>query len=258
MRKPLIAGNWKMHGSSAFVAEYAAALALPSVPAQVVLLPPAPYLRELAAAVTPGTVELGVQNVHDQPSGAYTGELSADMARDLGATWTLIGHSERRAFCGETDEIIAAKLLAAQRAGLAVVLCVGETLAERDAGSAEAVVQRQIQTVVDVAGAAALHAVTIAYEPVWAIGTGRTATPEQAQRMHATVREHLAASCGGDVAAQMRILYGGSVKPDNAGILLAEKDIDGALVGGASLDAASFADIVAAAGDNAVKTGDLE
>lgn len=255
MRKPLIAGNWKMHGSSAFVAEYAAALTAPGADIEVVLLPPAPYLRELKSALHGTAVEFGVQNVHDQPEGAFTGELSAEMARDLGAAWALVGHSERRTLCGETDAVVAAKLVAARRAGLAVLLCVGETLAEREAGSAEAVVQRQISTLADHAGVAALSGLTIAYEPVWAIGTGRTATPEQAQEMHALVRQCLGALCGSAVAAELRVLYGGSVKPDNAAALLGQSDIDGALVGGASLQPADFAAIAAAAG---ATTGDHE
>lgn len=256
MRKPLIAGNWKMHGSSAFVAEYAAGLTAPAGGVELLLLPPAPYLRELKRALDGVGMAFGVQNVHEQPEGAYTGELSAQMARDLGAAWTLVGHSERRALCGETDAVVAAKVVAARDAGLAPLLCVGETLAERDAGSAEAVVQRQIRAVADHVGAEALGGLTIAYEPVWAIGTGRTATPEQAQEMHAFVRQCLGALCGRDIAAGLRILYGGSVKPGNAAALLAQTDIDGALVGGASLDPAGFVAIAAAAGGTT--TGDHE
>lgn len=249
MRKPLIAGNWKMHGDMAFVAEYGAALAAAPLPdsVTVLLLPPAPYVRELAAALQGQPVELGVQNVHAQQEGAYTGEMSAEMARDIGACWTLVGHSERRALSGETDETVAHKLAAALRAGLTPILCIGETLAERDAGSAHAVVERQISVVAETAGSQALARAVIAYEPVWAIGTGRTATPEQAQEMHETVRRRVAGGCGDDAAGAMRILYGGSVKPDNAAALLACRDIDGALVGGASLDAAGFRAIIDAA-----------
>ncbi len=262
MRTPLIAGNWKMHGDSAFVAEYAAALGGQSLPAgiELVLLPPAPYLPLLAQALRDGSagaaVALGVQNVHAESSGAFTGELAAEMAVDLGARWTLVGHSERRALCGETDAVVAAKVMAARRAGLQPLLCVGETLAEREAGSAEAVVQRQIRALADHAGVEALSGITIAYEPVWAIGTGRTATPQQAQEMHAFVRQCLGTLCGRDVAAGLRILYGGSVKPDNAAALLGQTDIDGALVGGASLEPAGFAAIAAAAGGTT--TGDHE
>jgi triosephosphate isomerase len=253
MRTPLIAGNWKMHGDSAFVAGYAAALAGQGLPAgvELLLLPPAPYLPLLAQALLRQSqrvdVALGVQNVHAEQQGAFTGELAAEMAADLGARWTLVGHSERRALCGETDAGVAAKVLAARRAGLAPILCVGETLAERDAGSAEAVVTRQIDSVAEAAGTTVLGETVLAYEPVWAIGTGRTATPEQAQDMHGVLRRRVEALCGSDAAARMRIVYGGSVKPDNAAALLAQPDIDGALVGGASLDAGDFAAIASAA-----------
>jgi len=261
MRIPLIAGNWKMHGDSAFVSGYAAALAGQTLPAgvEVLLLPPAPYLPVLAQALSRQShdieVALGVQNVHAEEKGAFTGELAAEMAADLGARWTLVGHSERRALCGETDAVVAAKMLAARRAGLAPLLCVGETLAERDAGSAEAVVARQIESVAEAAGTEVLRRAVLAYEPVWAIGTGRTATPEQAQHMHRALRRRLEALCGGDAAAQMRIVYGGSVKPDNAAALLSQPDIDGALVGGASLDAGDFAAIAGKAAGVAEAAG---
>lgn len=242
MRRPLIAGNWKMHGSTAFVAEFARELvAAGQVPeVQMVLLPPAPFIRDLAQALAGYPVELGVQNVHDEPSGAYTGELSAEMARDLGALWCLAGHSERRSLFGESDELAGRKVNAARRAGLAPLLCVGESLEEREAGSAEAVVRRQTRAAARVTGTAVLAETTLAYEPVWAIGTGRTATPAQAQEMHALIRRQLAELCGEDAAKHARILYGGSVKPDNAAALLGQPDIDGVLVGGASLDAAGF------------------
>jgi triosephosphate isomerase (TIM) len=248
MRRPLIAGNWKMHGSSAFVAEFAGKLReagrIDGI--QMLLFPPAPYLRALAEALSGHGVEFGVQNVHDEASGAFTGELSAEMARDLGATWCLAGHSERRSLFGETDAVAGRKIDAARRAGLAPLLCVGESLDEREAGSAEAVVRRQIRAVADVTGTDALAETTLAYEPVWAIGTGRTATPEQAQEMHALIRRQVAELCGDDVARHARILYGGSVKPDNAAALLGQADIDGVLVGGASLDATNFARIARA------------
>lgn len=247
-RQPLIAGNWKMHGDAAFVTSYASQLLAAGLPegVRLLLLPPAPYLTALAAALVGSPVEFGVQNVHHETSGAFTGELAAEMARDLGATWTLVGHSERRTLFAETDDIVALKVRAALRAGLAPVLCVGETLAERDAGSAESVVSRQLGAVAEQAGADALGACTVAYEPVWAIGTGRTATPEQAGAMHGVIRRRLEALCG-EAASAIQILYGGSVKPDNAAALLGTPDIDGALVGGASLDAESFTRIAAAA-----------
>jgi triosephosphate isomerase (TIM) len=248
MRRPLIAGNWKMHGSTAFVAEFAARLREAGTidGIQMLLLPPAPYLRGLAEALSGYPVEFGVQNVHDAVSGAFTGELSAEMALDLGAAWCLAGHSERRSLFGETDELAARKLNAARRAGLAPLLCVGESLDEREAGSAEAVVRRQIRVASEVIGSDALAETTLAYEPVWAIGTGRTATPEQAQEMHAVIRRQIATLCGEDAAKHLRILYGGSVKPDNAAALLGQADIDGVLVGGASLDAGNFARIARA------------
>jgi len=249
MRRPLIAGNWKMHGSRAFAAEFAGRLREAGAidGADLLLLPPAPYVRQLAEALANGAVGIGVQNVHSEQSGAFTGELSAEMARDLGATWCLAGHSERRTLFGETDEMTGRKVAAALRAGLAPLVCVGESLDEREAGSAEAVVRRQIRAVADVAGVAALAAVTLAYEPVWAIGTGRTATPEQAGEMHALIRRHVAELCGENAGDRVRILYGGSVKPDNAVALLAQSDIDGVLVGGASLDAGNFVRIARAA-----------
>ncbi|MEQ8484804.1 MAG: triose-phosphate isomerase [Pseudomonadales bacterium] len=248
MRQTLIAGNWKMHGSRHFVADYAARLGAERLPQGValLLLPPAPYLAALARALAPLAVALGVQNVHAEPEGAFTGELAAEMAADIGATWALAGHSERRAQCGETDALVAAKVAAARRAGLMPILCVGETLAERDAGSAEAVVSRQLEAVVRALGADVLAGLVIAYEPVWAIGTGRTATPAQAGDMHGHIRDRVGALAGRPVANAVQILYGGSVKPDNAAALLAHPDIDGALVGGASLDPGAFARIAAA------------
>lgn len=249
MRRPLIVGNWKMHGSSAFVAEFGAKLRQSDVDAGVdlLLLPPAPYLKELSAALGSTTIGLGVQNVHTEAEGAFTGEISAEMARDLGAAWCMAGHSERRSLFGETDTVAGEKVAAALRAGLSPLLCVGETLDEREAGSAEAVVRRQLRSAVAIIGAAALVDTALAYEPVWAIGTGRTATPAQAQEMHAIIRRQIAELCGEEAANRSRILYGGSVKPDNAAALLGEADIDGVLVGGASLDAETFALIARAA-----------
>jgi triosephosphate isomerase len=248
MRRPLVAGNWKMHGSQAFLAEFAAALRrevlAPSV--DVLLFPPACYLRELAAAVADLGVGVGAQNVHWETSGAFTGEIAAPMIRDLGAGWVIVGHSERRAGCGETDQEVARKCDAALSAGLRPIVCVGENLAEREAGSAEAVVLRQLDAVVERLGREKLSEISVAYEPVWAIGTGRTATPEQAQAMHRVIRERLVGAVG-QAAQAMRILYGGSVTPENAPGLFAERDIDGALVGGASLAADRFLKIIGAA-----------
>jgi triosephosphate isomerase (TIM) len=249
MRQSLIAGNWKMHGSREFVADYAVRLRQAGLPdgAELLLLPPMPYLTVLREVLGALPVALGVQNVHAQPAGAHTGELSAEMAFDLGAQWTLAGHSERRLNCGEDDRDAAAKVAAALRAGLTPILCVGETLAEREAGSARAVVTRQLDAVVAERGAALLQRMVLAYEPVWAIGTGRTATAEQAGEMHGYLRERAAEIAGAEVADRLRILYGGSVKPENAAALLAHPHIDGALVGGASLQAEDFAAIARAA-----------
>ena len=242
MREGLIGGNWKMNASRAFVREFADAWSSrhATPPANVFLCPPVGYIDALANAL-PG-VPLGAQNVYVEASGAFTGEHSPEMAHDLGATFALVGHSERRQLFGEDDATVANKFMACQRVGLTPVLCVGETIEERRAGTAAVVVARQLDAVVDLAGIGSLRDAVIAYEPVWAIGTGETATPGQAQEMHAMIRERLAMSDQG-VADAIHILYGGSVKADNAALLFAEPDIDGGLVGGASLDAAGLTTI---------------
>ena len=248
MRRPLVAGNWKMHGSRAFLETYVAALRRepPAATVDVLLFPPVCYLQELAAAVAEIGIGVGAQNAHWQASGAFTGEVAPAMVRDLGAGWMLAGHSERRAGFGETDQLVAEKCAAALSAGLRPILCVGENLAEREAGSAEAVVLRQLDAVVARLGVGDLPRLTVAYEPVWAIGTGRTATPAQAQAMHRLVRGRLEEALGAPAQA-IRILYGGSVTPENAAALFVERDIDGALVGGASLAADRMLKIVGAA-----------
>ena len=213
-------------------------------PAEVLVFPPFGYLQCAAAAFS-GRIALGVQNLHPAESGAFTGEHAAEMAWDLGARWALVGHSERRALFGETFADTAAKVGAAVRAGLHPLLCVGETLDERRAGRAEAVVLAQLDEVITAQGSGWLPGGMIAYEPVWAIGTGETATPDQAQAMHAVVRAELARH-NPDAAAQTRILYGGSVSPDTAADLFAQPDIDGGLVGGASLVAEKFLAIAGA------------
>ncbi|MBN8482179.1 MAG: triose-phosphate isomerase [Xanthomonadales bacterium] len=247
MRRKLVAGNWKMHGSRAMASELVAALAgAGGVAVEVAVLPPFPYLAELAAAHAGSDLAIGAQDLSEHAQGAYTGEVSGAMLADVGCRYVLVGHSERRQYHGETDAVVARKFVAAQAAGLVPVLCVGELLEHRDAGETEAVVAAQLDAVVAVSGAAAFAHAVVAYEPVWAIGTGRTATPEQAQEVHAFVRGKLAAH-DATIASSLRILYGGSVKAANAGALFAGPDIDGGLIGGASLVAADFLAICEAA-----------
>jgi triosephosphate isomerase len=215
---------------------------------EIAVLPPFILIPAVAALLkqTDGRIACGGQNLDTHSSGAYTGEVSGAMLRDFGCTYVIVGHSERRALYGETDAIVAEKFEAAQAAGLTPILCVGETLAEREAGQTEHVVQRQLQAVLDRSGVASLGAATLAYEPVWAIGTGRTATPEQAQAVHGFLRVRIAARDAG-AAAGLRILYGGSVKGANARELFTQPDIDGGLIGGASLQAEEFLTICRAA-----------
>lgn len=247
-RRAIVAGNWKMFGSRERVRQFCKALR--DAPwhgeAQLLIFPPVGYLADFAAGLGGIGLELGAQNLHEAAQGACTGEISGPMIRDLGGRWVLVGHSECRASRGEDDRTVAAKFAAALRAGLAPILCLGETLAEREAGAAETVVARQLAAVLSGLGADSLGRGAIAYEPVWAIGTGRTATPEQAQEMHAFIR---AAICRADEAQarRARILHGGSVKPENAVELFAQPDIDGGLIGSASLEPASFLAIAAAA-----------
>ncbi|WP_193161527.1 triose-phosphate isomerase [Microbulbifer hainanensis] len=236
MRTPLVAANWKMNGSREFAEQFLAALDLEGVTAEVVVCPPFPYLAQVAEKVR-GAV-LGAQNLSKETSGAFTGEVSAAMLRDFDVRYVIVGHSERRSLYGEGDELVADKFFAAQREGLTPILCVGETLQEREAGQALSVIARQLQAVTGRASEDELQRVVIAYEPVWAIGTGKTASPEQAQEVHHFIREQLGAKGSG-----IRLLYGGSVKSGNAAELFAQPDIDGALVGGASLDADEFGKI---------------
>ena len=253
-RKPIVVGNWKMNGDRAFISRYVATLREAELPSSVelVLCPPACYLSELVRAGL--AMGIGSQDAHWLDAGPCTGAMAARMMLDCGATWSIIGHSERRIGLGETDEMIANKVDATLRAGLRVIVCVGETLAEREAGSAEAVVLRQLDRVLARVPLAALAQMAIAYEPVWAIGTGRTATPELAQAMHAVVRAKLV-EMSGDSAMSIAILYGGSVTPENAGLLAREQDIDGALVGGASLDPGSLLLIAGAFDQRAAGAG---
>ncbi len=243
MRRPLVAGNWKMHGSRAQIRELLDAL-VPILDnrAEVLLLPPATYLSQVVERVAGTAIRVGAQNVHGEKAGAFTGEVAAEMVRDLGASFALVGHSERRTLCGETDTVVAAKFAAVQRAAMVPILCVGESLAEREAGRAEAVVIEQLEAVIDTAGVDAFASAVVAYEPVWAIGTGRTAAAADAQAMHAVIRARVADERAA-IGAALRVLYGGSVKAANAGALFRQPDIDGGLVGGASLDAREFARI---------------
>lgn len=213
---------------------------------EVAVCPPFPYLAQVAGRLAGSTLALGAQNVSEHPQGAFTGEVSADMLADLGCAYVLVGHSERRSLYGETDAVVAAKFAAVQRAGMVPVLCLGETLAERESGATEGVVGRQLAAVIEHLGVAALASAIIAYEPVWAIGTGVTASPAQAQAVHAAIRARVAGFDAG-VAAGVRILYGGSVKPQNAIDLFGQPDIDGGLIGGAALVAGDFLAICQAA-----------
>ncbi|HEX4870238.1 MAG TPA: triose-phosphate isomerase [Moraxellaceae bacterium] len=249
MRRKLVAGNWKMNGRLAANQDLVQAVGAGVKPldgVDVWLAPPSVYLLQVKELLAGSALGLVAQNAASEQDGAYTGEVSADMLADAGCQAVLAGHSERRSLYGETDAVVAAKFGRIQAAGLVPVLCVGETLAEREAGQTEAVVLRQLGAVVDAWGIAALERAVVAYEPVWAIGTGRTATPEQAQQVHAVLRAEVARQSG-PVAAALRILYGGSVKAANAASLFAMADIDGALVGGASLVADEFIAIARAA-----------
>jgi len=249
MRARLVAGNWKMHGSRT-----ANRMLLDAVikgmsdisGVECAVCVPFPYLAETAVQLARTPIGWAAQNVSEHSKGAFTGEVSAAMLAEFDCRYVLVGHSERRQLFGETDAQVAAKFVAAQAAGLTPILCVGETLAERDAGGTERTVERQLDAVLEKAGDAALAQSVLAYEPVWAIGSGRNATPEQAQAVHAFLRGRVAERNGG-VAAQLRILYGGSVKPANAKALLSMADVDGGLIGGASLVAEDFLQILRAA-----------
>ena len=248
MRKKLVAGNWKMHGSlrqnEALLQRLRAEAG--ALSCEVVVCPPFPYLPQAQALLEGSAVAWGAQSLSEFPQGAHTGEVSAGMLCDLGCRYVLVGHSERRSLYGESDSVVAGKFEAAVRAGLVPVLCVGETLSERESGVTGDVVRRQLDAVLDRVGVAGLASAVLAYEPVWAIGTGMTATPEQAQAVHALIRSHLAA-CGFEAASAIRILYGGSVKPQNAVELFGQPDVDGGLIGGAALVADDFLAICQAA-----------
>ncbi|MFG6449630.1 triose-phosphate isomerase [Roseateles sp. BYS180W] len=245
MRKKLVVGNWKMHGTRAANAVLLAGLKeLGPWNAQVAVCVPFPYITETALAVTGTAVAYGAQDCSAHEQGAYTGEVSSAMLADLGCRYAIVGHSERRAYHHESDQLVADKAKAALAHGVTPIVCVGETLQEREEGRTEEVVKRQLAAVIHTLSHC-IGEIVVAYEPVWAIGTGKTATPEQAQAVHALLRQQLRAAT--HKADAMQILYGGSVKPDNAAVLFQQPDIDGGLVGGAALKAADFAAICRAA-----------
>jgi len=249
MRLAVVAGNWKMHGSRAETArliEELLAQCPPTPAAACVICPPFVYLHEAARLLRDSQFGLGAQDVCAETHGAFTGEVSAAMLRDVGCEYVIVGHSERRLLYRESDQLIARKFAAAHGKGLVPILCVGEQLAEREAGRTREVVARQLDAVLELCGAGALEQGLIAYEPVWAIGTGRNATPEQAEEVHAFIRARIG-SRDARIAAATRILYGGSVKAGNAAELFAMPDVDGGLIGGASLKADEFLAILAAA-----------
>jgi len=250
-RRKLVAGNWKMHSSRASahelvdaIAKARASNALDAI--DMAILPPHPYLPELVARHADSRLIFGAQDVSEHKQGAYTGETAASMVKDIGASHTLVGHSERRTLHHENAFCVAEKFARAQEAGLTPILCIGETLEQRDRGQAFVVVAEQLGATRAASGVTALEHAIVAYEPVWAIGTGRTATPAQAQEMHAFIRSKVA-ELDATIAGSLRILYGGSVKPSNAAELFAQTDIDGGLIGGASLVASDFLAICTAA-----------
>jgi len=249
MRRPFVAGNWKMHGSRAENAQLVEALllGLPAQPvAEIVVCPPFVYLWEVGRLLKSSSVVLGAQSVCAESIGAFTGEVCAGMLKDVGCSHLIVGHSERRGIYKEDDALVARKFFAGQAAGLIPILCVGETLEERESGATTAVVSRQLNAVLDLAGVAAFANGVVAYEPVWAIGTGKNASPEQAQEVHMHIRSAIAAR-DAKIAAGLRIVYGGSVKAGNAREIFSMPDVDGGLIGGASLKADEFLKICAAA-----------
>jgi triosephosphate isomerase len=250
IRRPLVAGNWKMHGNRAEAARLVGEMITRGVgagDAEIVVCPPFVHLVDVRRQLDGSRIGLGAQDVCAEESGAHTGEVSAAMLADAGCRYVIVGHSERRALYGESDELVARKFVAASRHALTPILCVGESLSEREADATRAVILRQLDAVLATAGIGAFAAAVVAYEPVWAIGTGRTATPAQAQEVHALIRGRIGEK-DATMAASLRVLYGGSVKAGNAAELFAMPDVDGGLIGGASLKADEIASICAAAG----------
>ena len=242
MRRRLVAGNWKMNASALMVEEIASQLKRQELGCDVLVCPPFPYLSALSDHFAGSDIHVGAQDCSAEKSGAYTGEVAASMLKDLNCDAVILGHSERRTYHKETNAQILAKVRQALNNGLSVLLCIGETLEERKAGNAETVVSGQLELAIAELSDADWEKIVIAYEPVWAIGTGETATPQQAQEIHASIRA-LLGKRSEELANATRLLYGGSVKPENASELFSQQDIDGALVGGASLDAAQFTSI---------------
>ncbi len=249
MRTPLIAGNWKMNTDSSSAAELAAAIVCRAgevTDAELLVCPPTIYLTQVRDSIGDAAVSLGAQNMYHESGGAYTGETSVSMLNDIGAKYVILGHSERRHIMGESDEDVNKKTHAALQAGLRPIVCVGELLEQREAGQTTEVIRGQMEGSLADVTAEQISSVVIAYEPVWAIGTGKVATPEQAEEVHADLRKQLTERYNAEIADTVRILYGGSVKPDNAETLLGQPNIDGALIGGASLKADDFLAIAAA------------
>lgn len=247
MRSSLIAGNWKMNGSLQSVIDLVEGIkAGDAGNAELVVCPPAVFLMKVGGMLADSGIALGAQNVCDQEAGAFTGEISAQMLKECGCRYAIVGHSERRSLYLESDQLVAARFAMSLNAGIVPILCVGETLQEREQGVTEDVVSRQLQAVLDLSGIAGIGQAVIAYEPVWAIGTGKVATPEQAQTVHAFIRAKLEQLDTG-IAQQVQILYGGSMNPSNATELLSQQDIDGGLIGGAALKAEDFLTIAQSA-----------
>lgn len=244
MRQTIVAGNWKMNGSKESVSNLVTGILaeMPDVKSKVIVCAPFPYLSEVEALIAHSQLHLGAQDLNVNDSGAYTGEVSAAMIKDFGAKYVIVGHSERRTLYGESDEVVAEKVEVALNNGLTPLFCIGELLEERETGNTEAVVSRQVNAVIDRVGIKAFKNIIVAYEPVWAIGTGVTATPAQAQETHAAIRT-LLASHDQNIAESVQILYGGSMNPGNAKELISCADIDGGLIGGASLKAQDFLQI---------------
>ena len=244
MRKTIVAGNWKMNASKEFVDVLVEGIlsGMKDVSSEVIVCAPFPYLSQVRSLIDGSSLLLGAQNLNANPKGAFTGEVSADMIKDFGVGHVIVGHSERRSFYGETNDVVAEKTKAAIDAGLTAILCVGESLEERERGKTEAVVAEQLNAVISLVGIDSFDGIVIAYEPVWAIGTGLTATPEQAQSVHLFIR-NLLANSNDNVAQKIQILYGGSMNAANAADLISCPDIDGGLIGGAALKVEDFLQI---------------